>query len=324
MKPLCIYHGNCADGFGSAWVVWKYFGGEVDFYPGVYQRPPPDVKDRFVIMVDFSYKFAVLEKMTDEAHAILILDHHKTAQQDLQICRSDHYRSYEQLCQELDRQRFTIAVFDMNRSGAGLTWDFFHPGEMRPRLLNHIEDRDLWKFALPDTREIQAFAFSQPYNFEVWDKMIEKFERYDEYRHDAIEQGAAIERKHFKDIEELVEVVTRPMRFRIGEEYWNGVVRDVFAAVPMANLPYTLTSDAGHLLLDRDYWGQKHKDDGAIRQEILFAGCYWDTPHGRQFSLRSKKGGFDVSEVARHYGGGGHKEASGFLVPFSRLSEFEP
>ena len=34
---MCIYHGNCADGFGAAWVVRKALG-EIDFHPGKYKQ----------------------------------------------------------------------------------------------------------------------------------------------------------------------------------------------------------------------------------------------------------------------------------------------
>ena len=83
MNSLCIYHGNCADGFGAAWVVRRALGEHVDFHAGVYQDDPPDVTDREVILVDFSYKRAVLEKMAESATNILVLDHHKTAADDL-------------------------------------------------------------------------------------------------------------------------------------------------------------------------------------------------------------------------------------------------
>ena len=52
---VCIYHGNCADGFGAAWVVRKAIG-EIEFHPGTYGQPPPDVTGKDVVMVDFSYK----------------------------------------------------------------------------------------------------------------------------------------------------------------------------------------------------------------------------------------------------------------------------
>jgi uncharacterized protein len=69
--------------------------------------------------------------------------------------------------------------------------------------------------------------------------------------------------------------------------------------VPVANLPYTLSSDAGHLM------GKGEP----------FAACYMDDPTGRTFSLRSAPDGIDVSEIAKNYGGGGHKHAAGFKVP---------
>jgi len=73
----------------------------------------------------------------------------------------------------------------------------------------------------------------------------------------------------------------------------------------LANLPYTLTSDAGHLLAEN----------------FPFAGCYWDTPSGRVFSLRSRDDGMNVSKIAELYGGGGHEHASGFTIPWDNLLE---
>ncbi len=285
MNPLCIYHGNCADGFGAAWAVRRALGAsKVDFHAGVYQDAPPDVTGRDVILVDFSYKRTVLEQMAGAASSVLILDHHKTAAEDLEWLP----KPGENYADWLEQPKKIAALFDMERSGAGITWDFFHD-TTRPPLIDHIEDRDLWRFKLKGTREIQANVFSHPYDFDVWDLLMATDTA------ELFAEGEAIERKHFKDIAELVKVVTRPMK--IGGQ-----------VVPMANLPYTLTSDAGHLL------AEKHP----------FAGCYWDTPEGRVFSLRSRDDGADVGAVAKQYGGGGHLHASGFRVPFDQLAQFEP
>jgi oligoribonuclease NrnB/cAMP/cGMP phosphodiesterase (DHH superfamily) len=269
-KKLCIYHGNCADGFTSAWVVRKALGEDVDFHAGVYQDAPPNVEGRDVVMVDFSYKRPVLEQIRDQAASVMILDHHKTAEADLKDLPG------------------VVSVFDMNRSGARITWDHYFPNAEPPTLLLHVEDRDLWRFALRKTREIQAAVFAYPYEFKVWDFLMGA--SLDQL---AVE-GEAIERKHFKDIRELVGVVTR--RMDIGG--YN---------VPIANLPYTLTSDAGHLLAKGE----------------AFAGCYWDTPQGRVFSLRSQDGGLDVAEIAKQYGGGGHKNASGFRLSYVDAAKLE-
>jgi len=292
MKTLCIYHGNCADGFGAAWVVRRALG-EVDFHAGVYQTAPPDVKGRDVIVVDFSYPRDTIHAMAASADTLLILDHHKTAAADLALLpppptgpyNPAGFMSWQREC---NAPAALHALFDMNRSGAGITWDYFFPEEPRPPLINHIEDRDLWHFALPGTREIQANVFSYPYDFAVWDTLMETPVE------SLIAEGRAIERKHFKDIRELVGVVTR--RMNIGGH-----------DVPVANLPYTLTSDAGHLLAKGE----------------LFAGCYWDTPTGRVFSLRSTDEGLDVAEIAKLFGGGGHRNASGFRLSYADAAKLE-
>lgn len=281
MKTLCIYHGNCADGFGAAWAVRKALGAEnVEFHAGVYQSPPPDVTDRDVIMVDFSYKRDVVAEMAGKARRVLILDHHKSALEDL----ADAFLSADGAGFTYDRYNRhhaggVIVYFDMNRSGAGIAWDFFHPGKPRPALIDHIEDRDLWRFTLEGTREIQANVFSYPYDFDVWDRLMES--DVSALRSD----GAAIERKHFKDIREFIDAAG---------------YRAVLAGheVPFLNAPYFWSSDAGHIMAKGE----------------SFAACYWDTPGGRVFSLRSADDGMDVSEIAKQFGGGGHKHASGFKV----------
>lgn len=271
VRPLIIYHGNCADGFGAAWVFHHHFGADVcDFHAGVYGEPPPDVKGRLVYLVDFSYKRAIVEQLVQDAELVTLIDHHVTAIDDLKDLPGLH--------------QYT----DINRSGARLAWDFLHQDysgpEEPPRLLLHIEDRDLWRFKLPNTREIQANVFSHPYSFELWDKLmsagpVELLEM--------TVAGAAIERKHFKDIDELLRITQRTME--IGG-----------FTVPVASLPYTMSSDAGNTM--------------SVDQP--FAACYWDTASFRIFSLRSQKeGGEDVSKIAVSYGGGGHKNAAGFSVP---------
>lgn len=285
MRPLCIYHGNCADGFGAAWVVRSFFKGDVDFHAGFYGQSPPDVTGRHVIMVDFSYKRPVLDEMAKSASSIVILDHHKTAKEDLSAYILDAPLSSQNWVDTFSAKLGAsaleplkiIAYFDMGRSGATMAWDYFWPGLPRPELLNHIEDRDLWLFKLEGTREIQANLFSYPYDFDVWDLLMERGCA------DLVAEGAAIERKHHKDIGELVTASKR--RMVIGGY-----------DVPVANLPYTLSSDAGHLMAKGE----------------PFAACYMDMPDGRVFSLRSSDAGVDVSEVAKSYGGGGHRNASGF------------
>lgn len=277
-KPLVIYHANCADGFSAAWCFWKKYGTSADYVPAVYQQDPPDVTGRDVFLVDFSYKFDVVEKMLRVANTLTLIDHHKTAIDDLRPL-AEHLEMTNN-----DGRGVNLGWFcDLNRSGATLAWDYLFPGEDRPLLLGHVEDRDLWRFKLPGTREIQALVFSHEYSFETWDKLMAA-DQLELLKMTAA--GAAIERKHHKDVAELVGVCKRRMVIA-GHD------------VPTASLPYTLSSDAGHLMA----------------QGEPFAACYWDTDAGLSFSLRASDEGMDVSEVAKQYGGGGHKKAAGFKVP---------
>lgn len=275
-RPLVIYHGNCADGFSAAWCFWRRYGADADYVAGVYQQAPPDVTGRDVYLVDFSYKRDVVESMLLKAESVTLIDHHKTAIEDLAPLKA------RWAADALDGDNFGWFC-DLERSGATLAWDYLFPDEARPLLLGHIEDRDLWRFKLANTREIQANVFSYDYTFEQWDRLMSADQA--ELLKMTV-AGAAIERKHHKDIKELVGVCKR--RMTIG---WHDV--------PVASLPYTLVSDAAHLMA----------------QGEPFAACYWDTAEGRVFGLRSSDGGLDVSDIAKMYGGGGHANAAGFKVP---------
>ena len=177
MSKLCIYHGNCADGFTGAWVVRRALG-DVEFYAGVYQTPPPDCTDKDIILVDFSYKRPVMEQIIAVARSVLVLNHHKTAAADL------------------DELTGATVVFDMERAGSRIAWDYYFPNEAPPPVLLHVEDRDLWRFSLPKTREIQANIFSYPYEFAIWDRLMAADPAV------LAVEGEAIERKHFKDVAE--------------------------------------------------------------------------------------------------------------------------
>lgn len=276
-KTICIYHKNCADGFAAAWVVRKALGADIEFHAASYGEPAPEVTGKYVVVVDFSYPLQILMTMSLVAESVLVLDHHKSAQEQLYTvpAAGSHYL---EVPQEIGRLH---ALFDMNRSGAGIAWDYFFPDQARPALINHIEDRDLWRFAIPATKAITAAVFSYPYDFDTWDYLAETDLR------ELVLEGSAIDRKHQKDIRHLVETTRREMM--IGGH-----------TVPVANLPPTMASDAG----------------GLMAKGEPFAACYWDTADARQFSLRSTDEGEDVSVIAAQYGGGGHRNAAGFKVSF--------
>ncbi|RWR34990.1 phosphohydrolase [Sinirhodobacter populi] len=290
-RPLCLYHGNCADGFTAAWAVWRALGDGVEFLPAHYGMTPPEVTGRDVIMVDFSFKRPVIDALAETCRTMLILDHHATAAEDLARIGAPYAYGWETYLEavhnayhQFDRDpRAPFAIFDMNRSGAQIAWDFFHPGEPRPQLVEYVADRDLWRFDLPSSREIAAVLHSHDFDFDMWDVLASMIDRN---IGDLVSQGTAIERKSRKDVAGMVRLTRRSMR--IGGQ-----------VVPVANLPPIMASDAGHLLAE----GQP------------FAASYFDKDGARIFSLRSRQGGADVAAIAAQYGGGGHRNAAGFQAP---------
>lgn len=279
-EPLCIYHGYCDDGFAAAWVVRQRLGSNVEFYPGVYQQEPPDVTGRDVLLVDFSYKRPVLERMAETAHSIIILDHHKTAQEDLSGFFTPP--SWEGWLHAIDGQlsvntRVT-ALFDMERSGAGIAADYFDIGRgVRPDFIDYIQDRDLWRKKLPGGDEFTIALRSHPQDFDVWDKLARDPEGL-------IDEGKAIQRYYRQRVEELKRSAYEAVID--GYTCW------------IANAPYFAASEVA----------------GELAEKTDFGACYFEVAQGRwQYSLRSRRD-FDVSAVAKVFGGGGHKGAAGFTV----------
>ncbi len=287
-KLLCIYHHPCADGFSAAWAVRQALGEDnVDFYPGAYGEAPPDVEGREVLIVDFSYKRGVLIEMGAKARSIVILDHHKSAAEDLKdfIVPGCKFATRDNIWDKAWLHPTIItniaAVFDMDRSGAVITYQFlvgFHA--VIPRLLLHVQDRDLWKFELDGTAEIMARVFLEPFTFEAWDELANT--TLDKLR----AEGAVLVKKHSRDAQSIIDKGAYRMQI-CGFD------------VPAVNAPHIFASEIGHILA----------------QNEPFAAVWIEDDGSRAYSLRSaEKGGIDVSEIAKRFGGGGHFHAAGFKL----------
>ena len=153
-QAVVIYHGaDCMDGFGAAWAfhMWKeveYGSENVQYIPCNYGQDifsfGYSFVGRDVYIVDFSFSREVLTMIAEDANYVLVLDHHKTAEEALENWG--------------DKPVNMEIVFDMKKSGAGLTWDRFSKGlKVSAYLINYIEDRDLWRFALWGSKEINAY-----------------------------------------------------------------------------------------------------------------------------------------------------------------------
>jgi nanoRNase/pAp phosphatase (c-di-AMP/oligoRNAs hydrolase) len=262
-KTLIIFHGQCSDGWCAAWVAKKVFP-DAQFYPATHGTKPPDVDNKDVYIFDFAYKRNTMLELKSRANSIELYDHHKTAAKelgDLSFCK-----------------------FDMSKSGATLAWDVFRnkiKGEM-PWLVSYTEDRDLSKFILPFSREINAALGSYPFDFNVWDALERVYPTSYITNSSLVHDGRVILRFQ----ERLIEMVLHHARKVELDGY----------KVMAANTAVVHGEVATKLAQDNPFGISWYKrEDGKI-----------------VYSLRSRNNGVDVSAVAYNHGGGGHARSAGF------------
>ncbi len=278
MKPFVIYHDRCNDGFGAAWAARKRFGeGNVEFYPASHGQTPPDVGARDVYLLDFSYKQDAMRRLVSLNRRVVVIDHHKTAEAEL-------VGIAEKMGIPKGDDQFTL-VYDVNKSGARLAYEYFFPGRSVPRIIDYVEDRDLWRWALPVSREINACIASHPHDFALWDHWATLPPAHEEFERMA-DEGAAILRYQRQCVDSQVKNA---------------------AEVELAGHKI-LAVNATHLISEIA---------GKLAEGRPFGACWFVRGDGKNvWSLRSTKDGIDVSEVAKEFGGGGHKNAAGFEVQY--------
>lgn len=276
-----IFHNNCPDGFTAGYVA-KLKYPEAELVPRDHGTPidVETYRGKDIICVDCN-----LRGKNDEVAAIAksfhVYDHHKS---ETEIIGKPY------------------ATFDLNRSGAGLAWDYLFPKgtetkqffcgledvtvNERPWYVNYVEDRDLWRFKLPNSRAINEYIMTFPYTIEDWTRMTQM------NVHTAATAGEAIQLQIDKYVREAVKQAQHGSLNLNGKRY----------SVAVVNVPYLNTSEVGEALAYGSDIGLGwfERSDGMI-----------------QFSARSR-GDVDVSEVAKQFNGGGHAHAAGFQLSVIR------
>lgn len=317
MKPLVIYHKDCADGFGAAFAAWLALGDEAEYEPHQHGElfdwnaacAPIDVEGRIVYILDFSFPKTVMDWMLKKASKVVWLDHHKTAFELYGLAQNtDPTDCIDNLDCGVSENHYVC--LNNLKSGAMLAWEYFHPGKEVPMLIKHIDDYDRWQFKLEGTKEFNKALWSYaPWSFKQWKNLFpEDAPTLRNWKiEDLKKEGAAILRAHEQNVLAVVNGASRECSFdktlgyepQFKTEHWQDNLEGL-----AANCPPHLYSDVGHELANRSgtYGLAWHLDkDGRCK-------C----------SLRSN-GDYDVSAIAKVFGGGGHKNAAGFEVPIETL-----
>lgn len=275
-KIAVLYHAECPDGFTGAWAARKKLGDDA-LYIGVYHNKPfpEEVRGKTVYLIDFNYPLAVMMELKKIAAKIIIIDHHVSNKESLNLADD--------------------SLFDNDHSGAVLAWKYFHNNMPIPRFLMHVEDKDLWKFALPGTREIAQALQLHDFDFTVWDTMIAE-----------CESDTGVE-KYLAEGRTLLRLLERR------------VTQAVAMAEEIDFEGYTCLMVNSSILASHI--------GNALTLKMPPIGIVWSRRGKRIIVSLRGDGSVDVSELAKKYGGGGHKNAAGFswdeenFITFRRIGE---
>ena len=271
---VILYHSGCQDGFGGAWTAWRKFKNKADYIAVEHGKAIPDgLVGKELYCIDFCYSAEIMQQLLSLNKKVVVLDHH-FSQRDVVGISTEH-------------------VYDNDRSGSVIAWQYFFPDEPVPKLLRHIQDIDLWQFKVPHTKELMAAMDEYPFDHKVWNKIAADWEDKETIK-PYLEAGKAILKYEERVIERLVRHAERV---------------DLGGCAAYAVNSPILESEIGN-------WIVTHKKA---------VGIIWSYKSGGvKVSLRSN-GKTDVSELAQRYGGGGHKAAAGFAfdvqmdLPWTRV-----
>lgn len=268
-KPLLLYHGNCPDGFGATIPFHIKYGDTIEYMAVNHKQKPfhgisPKIfKDRIVWMVDISFERKDTLKIRKLTKEFTNIDHHLGNQDklgDLDCCH-----------------------FNMNHSGAVLSWQFCFPERPIPKLLLYIEDRDINNWHLPYAKELLSSVDAHEKTFPVWENLMKRLEDPVGFS-ELLEEGAVI--------------------YHYNQTLMDNIKKNVYYTdikghrVPIINTPFFRTEIVSELA-----------------QNAPFAAGYHYDGENFIFSLRSTDHGVNTLEIANQFtGGGGHRNASGFSV----------
>lgn len=297
MKSLVIYHENCADGFGAAYAAWKSLGDQAEYVPAHYgdcviSDGSIQIKDatylltgRNVYILDYSLPVSEMHLLLESAKHTVWLDHHKTAF-DNWLTSDFLTPDYQHYAKVTDRFHLRL---DNQKSGCRLAWEYFHPTLPVPMGIQYIEDRDLWRFQFDDTRAFCEGLKHENQDFEIWDIIFNS----PLLIQDVIRRGETL----LNAMERRVQTVAkRPLR-HIRLSNGNGEAIE-FRCANVCNE----ISETGNAICKKTGFPSATFFISTEKGEVVV-------------SLRSTDDiGVDVSQVARQYGGGGHRNAAGFSM----------
>ena len=310
-KTVVAYHADCADGFGAAWAVRKKLPA-AKMVPAKYQETtlasigmePGD----HLFVVDFSFDPQETMDLAATGVNVRVLDHHKSAMEKWEKLVTLEQSQFITGAVEFAGASLQVVYSELN-SGAVLAWKAFHREVAVPPILQLVQDRDLWKFKIPMSKELNRAISTVIGDFKDFEEMHEALLDPDMGLAMAI-AGRAMLAADIQTMRSCIKTTYKEVT--ISEDFgctgnYSEAESEKTLTVGIVMCPAILASEMGNLLLNERNIDIAHMD-------------YIDQMATTLVSLRSKPGGPDVSVLAGKYGGGGHKNAAGYRINRSEFA----
>ena len=273
-----IYHAGCADGYTAAWVVFRYLTLRKD-----------DPIDPDAIELTRAFYDSRPPDVTDQHVWVVDFSYpfplmEEVAAQSASLLVLDHHNSVAE-----DVKSLPYFHFDNSQSGAALAKEWVEAKGYEDPLIGpicaYVQDRDLWQWKLEDSREVSAYIALQEHQTATWDDLASAI--YRDFPQ-VVETGGAILAYEAKQVGHALKAAKPAM-----------LLGYAVYAVNTSVLP----SEIGNQIMLMD----DSPDFAVMYQEKVYRG-----ERSIRVSLRSTDDSVDVSEIAAHFGGGGHRNAAGF------------
>lgn len=290
---IVVFHYPCQDGLVSAWVANLYhksYNYIIELYPIQHGTPLNIMRlqNKKVLFCDYAPADCYIDILEQNCTNIMILDHHITA---------------------ANRINKSYAYFDMERSGAGIVWDYFFDST-RHDFINWVEDRDLWKWKYKETANFYA-GIQLVLSTLKYDDFESMFNIFDEL------YNIPSKSTYYIELGDLINRSIQNKAYNIASYHSKNsdkyCIEDKEYNICIVNCPTDIISEVGSILT-KDYnfdfavlWRYNHPDTEYI------------------VSLRANNIGktvIDVSEIAKKFGGGGHKNAASFSTNINPIILF--
>lgn len=330
IRYIVLTHKPCRDGFVAFICARKYYGDKKVTYEGIdpsdqvnnldniISQIPANVTDVNIESFDIAFNPSTIINMITKysfRFNIKIFDHHKTSIEGWQGERLYEMNSgmnvaYNEsngniLCGIEDGKSVVIFKANLTDCGASLAWKYYFT-EPLPLYIEYVRDRDNWLFDTIEAKARNSLIVSEYLNtmcpeYTNINGWIELFDKTKEYFDMAYQTGLVLNTQKERDMNAVMTSGT----CRVIDGH------NVFICNAVTNI-----SDIGNKACEMFKMVQLNPTDEELTKVYIYDYAliwrYVENVEKYWISLRSRKGGMDVSAIAKKYGGGGHMNASGF------------